>query len=68
MIHRLLRLALIALNTGMVFLGTGFIQKLLPFALPLAGIGLAIVVFRTQKYIWRIDIKDKRHRQSARSS
>jgi len=57
-----LRLALIALNTAMILFGTTFVQKALPFALPLAGIGLAVVVFRTQKYIWHIDMEDKRRR------
>jgi archaetidylinositol phosphate synthase len=57
-----LRLALIALNTAIIFLGPVFIQKVLPFALPLAGVVLVVVVFRTQKYIWHIDMDDKRRR------
>ncbi len=63
-----LRLALIVLNTAIIFAGTDFVEAVLPFALPFAGIGLAVVVFRTQKYIWRIDMEDKRQRQSARVS
>lgn len=58
-----LRLALIALNTAIILFGTTFVPKTLPFALPLAGIGLAVVVFRTQKYIWHIDMEDKRQRK-----
>jgi hypothetical protein len=58
----------IALNTAIIFFGTGFVQKVLPIALPLAGIALAVVVFRTQKYIWHIDMEDKRRRQPAHSS
>jgi phosphatidylglycerophosphate synthase len=58
-----LRLALILLNTAIIFLGTAFVQTILPVAVPLAGIMLMVVVFRTQKYIWRIDMEDKRRRQ-----
>ncbi len=58
-----LRLALILLNTAIILLGTTFVQKILPVAVPLAGIMLIVVVFRTQKYIWRIDMDDKRLRQ-----
>jgi phosphatidylglycerophosphate synthase len=58
-----LRLALIALNTAVILFGCGFMAKALPFAVPLAGVGLAVVVFRTQKYIWHIDMEDKRRRQ-----
>lgn len=39
-------------------------DKKLPLKSPLAGAGLAVVVFRTQKYIWHIDMEDKRRRQS----
>lgn len=56
-----LRLALILLNTAVILFGTRFVQRALPFALPLAGIVLVVVVFRTQKYIWHIDMGDKRH-------
>lgn len=54
-----LRLALIALNTAIIFLGVAFVQKVLPVALPLAGVVLVVVVFRTQKHIWHIDMDDK---------
>jgi phosphatidylglycerophosphate synthase len=57
-----LRLALIALNTAIILLGASLVQKILPFAVPLTGILLIVVVFRTQKYIWRIDMEDKRRR------
>ena len=34
----------------------------------LAGVGLAVVVFRTQKYIGRIDMEDKRRRRGRQQS
>ncbi len=57
-----LRLALIVLNTAIILFGTAFVRKALPFALPLAGIVLVMVVFRTQKYVWHIDMEDRRRR------
>ncbi len=59
-----LRLALILLNTAIILFGTTFVQKALPFAVPLMLVVLAVVVARTQKYIWRIDMEDKRRRQA----
>jgi phosphatidylglycerophosphate synthase len=57
-----LRLALILLNTTLILFGTTFVQKALPFVLPLMLVVLAVVAGRTQKYIWRIDMEDKRRR------
>jgi len=56
------RLLLIAFNTSMIIFGTRFVEKVLPAVPVLIAIVLAVVVFRTQKYIWRIDMEDKRHR------
>ncbi len=58
-----LRLLIIILNTMIIIFGTGFVEKTLPFILLLTMIALIIVVFRTQKYIWQIDMEDKRQRQ-----
>ena len=58
-----LRLLIIILNTMIIIFGTGFVEKTLPFILLLTMIALIIVVFRTQKYIWQIDMEDKRRRQ-----
>lgn len=56
------RLLLILLNTAIIALGTGFMKKMLPFVPFFAVIALIIVVYRTQKYIWQIDMEDKRSR------
>ena len=58
-----LRLLIIILNTMIIIFGTGFVEKALPFIPILTMIALIIVVFRTQKYIWQIDMEDKRRRQ-----
>lgn len=56
------RLALIILNTAMIIFGTGFVHRALPYApFVLAGV-LIIIVYRTQRYIWRMDMADKTQR------
>jgi phosphatidylglycerophosphate synthase len=57
-----LRLLLIILNIIIMISGPGLLEKALPFALVIFIIGLCFVVFRTQKYIWKIDMEDKRKR------
>ncbi|MFH1371170.1 MAG: CDP-alcohol phosphatidyltransferase family protein [Planctomycetota bacterium] len=54
-----IRIGFIVLNTLIICLGTGWIVKLLPYILGTAVVMLCVVVFRTQRYIWRIDMKDK---------
>lgn len=57
-----LRILFILFNTYLIFFGVGFIEKNLKYLIPISLIGLVIVVFRTQKYIWNIDMADKRAR------
>lgn len=59
-----IRLLIIVLNTLIIMFGTGFVEKALPFIPVFTMIALTIVVYRTQKYIWRIDMEDKRQRQA----
>ncbi|MCG6892392.1 MAG: hypothetical protein LJE65_02200 [Desulfobacteraceae bacterium] len=59
------RLLIIVLNTLIILFGTKFVEIALPF-LPVASfIALAAVVYRTQKYIWRIDMEDKQKRSTS---
>jgi archaetidylinositol phosphate synthase len=58
-----IRLALILLNTAIIWFGTAFVEKALPFVPAVGLIVLAVVVYRTQKYVWRIDMDDKRRRR-----
>ena len=57
------RLLIIILNTIVIIFGTIFVEKALPFMVLFSIIALIIVVYRTQKYIWQIDMKDKRQKQ-----
>jgi hypothetical protein len=42
-----------------MYFGVAFIDKYLKYLIPISLIVLVIIVFRTQKYIWNIDMKDK---------
>ncbi len=57
------RLWIIIFNTAIIIFGTGFLKAMLPFIPYVAIIFLVIVVHNTQKYIWKIDMKDKEQRQ-----
>jgi phosphatidylglycerophosphate synthase len=58
-----IRLWFIALNCLIIFFGTCWIEKLLIYILILAVISLCVVVYRTQKYIWDTDMRDKTNRR-----
>jgi len=57
-----IRIYFITLNSLIIALGTAWIQKILPYILIASIAVLAIVTFRTQKYIWKIDMKEKNAR------
>ena len=57
-----IRLLFILLNTCLIFRGPAILDAALPWALPVIVAGLCLIVFRTQKYIWRTDMRDKRSR------
>ncbi len=54
-----MRLWFIALNTAIIFFGTMWIERLLPWILAVAILVLAFICFRTQKYLWRLDMEIK---------
>ncbi|RJQ45828.1 MAG: hypothetical protein C4534_03945 [Gaiellales bacterium] len=56
------RLMLIILNTAIIIFGTGFVEAALPYVPYVAGSALILVVYRTQRYIWAVDMEDKRKR------
>jgi archaetidylinositol phosphate synthase len=58
-----IRFWFIILNCLIIRFGTGWIQKLLVYILILAIGMLCLVVHRTQKYIWQVDMRDKVNRR-----
>ncbi len=59
-----IRIWFVILNCLIIFFGTAWIEKLLPYIFALAVIFLCVIVFRTQKYIWNIDMQDKSSREA----
>jgi len=57
-----MRIAFIVFNAVLILFGTAWILPVLPYILGGSAVLLCIVVFRTQKYIWRQDMADKRAR------
>lgn len=54
-----MRLWFIALNTALIVFGTAWIERLLPWMLVAAILFLVFVCFRTQKYLWQLDMSIK---------
>ena len=56
------RLFFIIMNTGMILFGKEWLETVLPYVLIVVLIGLSVIVYRTQRYIWKIDMTDKKAR------
>ncbi|AQT68506.1 hypothetical protein STSP2_01671 [Anaerohalosphaera lusitana] len=54
-----LRLAFIIINTIIAFAGTELISVALPYIFALFWLGVVLVVYRTQKHIWKLDMQHK---------
>jgi phosphatidylglycerophosphate synthase len=57
-----IRIWFVVLNTVLIFFGTKWIEKLMLPILIISMLVLFVIVFRTQKYIWKIDMQDKANR------
>ncbi len=58
-----MRIWFMILNCLLIWFGTGWIEKILPVIFVGSIIFLCIVIYRTQKYIWSIDMQNKKDRQ-----
>ncbi len=54
-----MRLLFIFINTMIIIFGRTYMAFALPYVLVLTTIGLVVVVYRTQKSIWAMDMKKK---------
>lgn len=54
------RFGFIVFNTLVILRGTSLIVAVLPFFLGISFLGLCFVVYRTQKYIWKMDMENKK--------
>lgn len=57
-----IRLFFIILNALLIYLETGFLEAILPYALVLWILLLSVIVYRTQKAVWAMDMADKQRR------
>ena len=54
------RIWFIVLNFLLAIFGVAWIEKIIPYLFIASIIVLAVVVFRSQKYIWKIDMENKK--------
>ena len=54
-----IRLIFIIINTLLILFGQTHLARFLPFILGLSFLGLCVIVYRTQKYIWDMDMQQK---------
>ena len=59
-----IRLAFILLNTVIIFTGAEWLAQVVPWMIAAGLIGLAFIVARTQKKIWRLDMAEKAARNA----
>jgi hypothetical protein len=57
-----IRIYFIILNCLIIWFGIGWVEKILVYILIASIAVLCIVVYRTQKYIWKIDMAEKKTR------
>lgn len=62
-----LRLFMVLLNTAVAFFGAAWLGQTLPYVCGALVVALGIVVFRTQKYVWGVDMADKARRSLPKS-
>ncbi len=60
-----IRIYFIILNFLIMIFGTGWLAKILIYLLPVSIVVLCIVVYRTQKYIWKLDMQTKKTSRQA---
>jgi len=55
-----MRLIFILVNTLIIIFGRTYLRWAVPVVLIFSVIGLNVIIYRTQKYIWQIDMKNKK--------
>ncbi len=58
------RIFFVLVNTAIILFGTGWAGVTLPFITAVLTVALILLVFRTQKYIWKLDMEHKNARVS----
>ncbi|UCC99111.1 MAG: hypothetical protein JSW66_04330 [Phycisphaerales bacterium] len=58
-----MRIYFIILNLCIIVSGVGWIEKILAYLFVASITVLSVIIYRTQKYIWRIDMAEQRKKQ-----
>lgn len=58
------RLFFILVNTLVIFLGPNLLWRALPFVVPVSFVTCCLIVYRTQRAIWQIDMEKKKKPKS----
>ena len=58
-----IRLLFIIINTLLIFFGKTYLKWSLPYVLTFSLLSLVYVVYKTQKELWEIDMKNKNNNQ-----
>lgn len=54
------RIIFILVNTAIIIFGKTYLASALPYVLVFSTLGLIYTVYKSQKYIWKIDMKNKK--------
>jgi len=59
-----IRLIFIVVNTLLIIFNKTYMAAALPFVLTFSAFGLFVVIFKTQKYLWKVDMAQKKNEQN----
>jgi len=58
-----MRIWFILINCSIIFFGVEIWEKVLPYLIPVSGAILIFIVYRTQRYIWKVDRGEKKSKE-----
>jgi phosphatidylglycerophosphate synthase len=59
------RLIFIVVNTLLIIFNKTYMASALPYVLAFSVFGLFVVIFKTQKYLWKVDMDQKKNEQNS---
>lgn len=60
-----IRLIFIVVNTLLTIFNKTYMAAALPYVLTFSAFGLFVVIFKTQKYLWKVDMAQKKNEQNS---
>jgi phosphatidylglycerophosphate synthase len=60
-----IRLIFIVVNTLLIIFNKTYMAAALPYVLAFSVFGLFVVIFKTQKYLWKVDMDQKKNEQNS---